>query len=225
MLDVKIAEKALVDITKVLEGFVGRKGYYIDSGTLLGFVRDNSINHLDHDIDIRILPEKLPEEKMPDLARELWQIGFDCLSSNVGRRAELICISNDTLLRLDLKFAYRDENLLWVYCWEQPASFAEPRVHVYPIRFFKKMGTIKYKGRVYPCPTPVEEYLTWHYGKDWKEFKANPKDAEMTDLKWDHMNGPPCSMSPSELMAKRKEIINYKKEVGVFRSKPLKINK
>ena len=100
MLDKKIAEKALLDTARVLEGFVGRKGYYIDSGTLLGIVRDNSINQYDHDIDIRILPSRLPEEKMPDLVRELWQIGYRCFNSNVGKRAELSCVDTETLLKL-----------------------------------------------------------------------------------------------------------------------------
>jgi len=210
MLDVKIAEKALIDVVRILERFVGKKGYYIDSGTLLGFVRDNAINQLDHDIDIRILPGKLPEERMLDLVRELWQIGYRSILSNVGKRAELICTEYESLLKLDLKFAYKDENLLWVYCWEQPSSVSEPKVHAYPIRFFKKMGTVKFRSRAYPCPTPVEEYLEWHYGKEWKKFKVRPEDANETDLTWDWMKSPPCSMSPSELMAKRKEIINYK---------------
>lgn len=211
MLDVKVAEKTLINVTSILKKFVGRNGYYLDSGTLLGFVRDNSINALDHDIDIRILPERLPEEKMPDLVRELWRVGFGCVLSNVGKLAELSCTNYGANLKLDLKFAYKDENLLWVYCWNQPASVEEPRVHAYPIKFFEKMGTIKYKGRVYPCPTPVEEYLTWHYGKQWKEFKTGEGAADMTDMKWDCMYDPPCSMSVQELIDKRKEIINYKR--------------
>jgi len=217
MLDVKATEKALIGITNILKRFVGAKGYWIDSGTLLGFVRDDAINQLDHDLDIRILPGRLPEEKMPDLVSELWKLGFGCINANLGKRAELNCTNTKACVKLDLKFAYKDDNLLWVYCWEQPSSVDEPRVHAYPIRFFKKMGTVKYKGRVYPCPSPVEEYLTWHYGKQWKEFKTGEGAADMTDMTWDHMYGPPCSMSPSELMAKRKEIANYK-AVGVVRS-------
>jgi len=210
MLDVEEAERQIKAVTSLLRRFVGGKGYWIDSGTLLGFVRDGAINHLDHDIDIRIMPGKLPEERMSELVSGLWDIGYKCILSNVGKRAELICVDNGSLMKLDLKFAYKDDNLLWVYCWEQPACVDEPRVHAYPIRFFRKMGTVKFKGRAYPCPTPVEEYLEWHYGKEWKEFKTGNGAADMTDLKWNHMMSPPCSMSPSELMAKRKEITNFK---------------
>lgn len=209
MLDINAAEKALVEISRVLEKFTGKKGYYLDSGTLLGFVRDGVINQYDHDIDLRVLPGKLPEEIMPELVSELWRIGYRCINANVGKRAELICVDNRTLMKLDLKFAFSDENLLWVYCWEQPFSVDEPSIHTYPIRFFKKMGTIKFKGRLYPCPTPVEEYLEWHYGKEWRMFKVRPKDAEVTDLSWDYMKGSPCSMSPNELIQKREEIKGF----------------
>jgi len=204
----------LVDTTRVLGKFIGKKDFYIDSGTLLGFVRNNSINQYDHDIDIRILPDKLPEERMADLVGELWQIGFKGIIGNIGKRAELICTEYNTLLKLDLKFAYKDDNLLWVYCWEQPGDLSEPRVHVYPIRFFKKMGTVKFKGRLYPCPTPTEDYLLWHYGKEWRDFKVRAEDANETDLSWDFRYSPPCAMSLNELAQKRKELVSYLRDTS-----------
>jgi len=212
LLDRDVAAKLLSDTCDVLEKHAGKKGYWVDSGTLLGFVRDNDINQYDHDIDVRILPNKVPEtdEATKAILDDLWDIGYRLFAPNVGRRAELISIwrSEDWVHRimLDLKFAHTDGNLVWVYCWPNPACLEPPRVHAYPARFFREIGEVEYRGRKYPCPTPVEEYLVHHYGPDWRQFKARADEAEMTDLKWDYMKSPPCAMDVDALLALRKQL-------------------
>ena len=204
MIDAKVADRLLKETSLLVESLTGPMGYWIDSGTLLGAVRDRSINIYDHDIDVRILPGRLPEKKMKRLVLGLWEIGFRAIVQNWGKRAELICVHPDKVM-LDLKFAFEDGNLLWVYCWPQPASLDTPRVHCYPIRFFENLGVMNFLGREYPVPMPVEEYLEFHYGPQWREFKKRPEQAEETDLSWDYMMSPPCAMSLEQLAAKREE--------------------
>ncbi len=200
MLDITQANIYLKATAEVLEKHEAL--YYLDSGTLLGAYRDKAFIPYDHDIDIRVLPKQIPEERMPDLIKDLWSIGYQVILQNIGTRAELICLGKENLM-LDLKFAFQDESLLWIYCWEQPHEAAEPRVHAYPRKFFDKLGEIELGGRKYPAPHPIEEYLEYHYG-EWREFKKESSQADETDLSWDYMYHPLCAMSLEELAEKRK---------------------
>ena len=42
-----------------------------------------------------------------------------------------------------------------------------------PIKYFKKLSTIKFYGVEFKIPSPPEEYLEYRYGKDWKIPKEN----------------------------------------------------
>ena len=195
MLVIEDARKALEKTADVLES-MGIQ-YYLDSGTLLGAYRDKGIIPYDHDIDIRILPAQVPEDRMSELVANLWNIGYKVIISNYGKRAQLICVNTDDVM-LDLKFAFKDKKWLWIYCWAGTYDYTPPRVHCYPLKFFKNIGKIKLYDRKYPTPTPVEGYLEYHY-KDWREFKKRPEQAEETDLIWDYMHSPPCALSLEEL--------------------------
>jgi len=203
MLDPEIASGILKSTAEVLED-MGVK-YFIDSGTLLSAYRDKGINIYDHDIDVRILPSQLSEDRMPELVSRLWGIGYRVIIHNRGTRAQLICVHKDRVM-LDLKFCFQDKHLLWMYCWQSATGEEEPRVHCYPRKFFRHMGEIELLGKKYPTPSQIEEYIEQHYGKDWKEFKDKIEKAEETDLTWDYMKDPPCSMSVEELIQKRKEL-------------------
>ena len=201
MIKPKDAQVVLEATADILEGMGAE--YYLDSGTLLGAFRDKGgFISYDHDVDLRVLPGQIQDSQMSDFVRKLWEAGFRVMIQNYGGRAELICMHENTVM-LDLKFAFKDQNLLWIYCWNQPYSIEAPRVHAYPVKFFKVLSSIELAGRKYPCPDPVEGYIEYHYGKDWKEFKKRPEQADETDLSWDFMYSPPCAMSLEELAKKR----------------------
>lgn len=203
MLDMEKAKEALEATADLLEKHNIK--YWIDSGTLLGAYRQQGFIVYDHDIDIRCLPGQVTDENVSQLIKELWEIGYTLIMQNKGKRAQFICIhQNGTML--DLKFAYQDGNLLWIYCWRSATGVEKPRVHCYPRKFFRHMGEIELYGRKYPTPAPVEEYIVAHYGKDWRKFKDRAEKAEETDLTWDYMHDPPSAMSLEELAQKRAEL-------------------
>ena len=105
---------------------------------------------------------------------------------------------------LDLKFCESNKDYLWYHVWDEtPASSinptAEVAVHCFPIKFFKELESLEFLGGSYPVPRYTTEYLEYHYGKEWREFKCQPKDVDMTDIKWDAQHSPPCSMSQEKL--------------------------
>jgi len=200
MLDRKYANQTLQKTADTLEG-MGAK-YFIDSGTLLSAYRDKDINIYDHDVDVRILPNEVPQERTSELVKRLWDAGFYYIAQNMGDRAELICLMEieKAITMLDLKFAFQDGKYVWVYVWGCNSAIAreDPRVHCYPSHFFQKLETIELLGREYPCPSPVEDYLVYHYGNNWREFKERADQEEMTDYKWSSLYSPPCSMGIHE---------------------------
>lgn len=196
LLDVNAASQALSRVADICESM--GLTYFVDSGTLLSAYRDKTINIYDHDIDVRIFRDEVDGEGEAELVKRLWQAGF-----------RLIVASNErqigaghplgTGINLDLKFCERDNEHVWYYCWREPDPI--PAIHLYPRSFFDNMGTIELLGRVYACPTPIGEYIEYHYGKDWREFKVRVEDADECDMSWDYMKGPPCSLSLTEFIA------------------------
>ena len=165
--------------------------YWIDSGTLLSAYRDKDINIFDHDIDFRVYEQDVTDEITPKLVGALWEAGFNWIEATKPIKSQILAAKNREIM-LDLKLCYRDEEHVWYYCWAEPDP--RPMLHVYPVKFFD-LGKIELLGREYPCPQPIEDYITYHYGEDWRKFKVRPQDADKTDLTWDYMKDPPCAMT------------------------------
>lgn len=223
------AEFCLKAACKTLDTFGVR--YWIDSGTLLAAVRDNAFNMFDHDVDIRCFKEDLPDEMMPEFMAELYKNGFITLQQNIGERRQILALTKDIVM-LDLKFCEHNDKYLWYYVWdENPASCIYPEaqitVHCFPIKFFKELGNVTLMGGSYPTPNPTIEYLEYHYGEKWREFKCKPEDVEMTDFKWDCQRTPPCAISQEQLKKllegkspiKNKELVD---DISEFLNKPVK---
>ncbi len=196
LLDLNAANQALRQTVDVCESL--NLNYFIDSGTLLSAYRDRNINILDHDIDVRVFRDEVDADKESELVKRLWRKGFRLIVSTtdhqIGGGHPL-----GTGVNLDLKFCGRDNEHVWYYCWREPDP--NPVIHLYPRKFFNSMGKIHLLGRDYACPYPVEEYIEYHYGKDWRQFKVRVEDAEECDVSWDYMKDPPCAISLPEFMA------------------------
>ncbi len=197
LLDINACTKVLADTVNAIESL--GLSYFIDSGTLLSAYRDKSINIYDHDIDVRIFRDEVDKETEAELVKRLWYKGFRLIVDNSEGKQIGGGHPRGTGVNLDLKFCERDADDVWYYCWCEPDP--NPMVHIYPRKFFDNMGTIDLFGRTYKCPSPIEEYIEYHYGKDWRDFKVRAEDAEETDMTWDYMKDPPCAISLPEFMA------------------------
>lgn len=196
LLDVNACSRALGWTADILDEL--GLTYFIDSGTLLSAYRDNTINIYDHDIDVRIFRAEVDQDKEDQLVKKLWEKGFRLIVSSDPRQIGA-GHPMGTGVNLDLKFCEYDDKDVWYYCWKEPDPI--PAVHLYPRRFFENMTTINLLGKEYSCPSPIEEYIVWHYGEDWREFKVRAEDAEETDMTWDYMKGPACSYDLTEFLA------------------------
>ena len=127
--------------------------YWLSSGTLLGIYRDNAFLKDDTDIDISIMGEDketllsyLPREYNVEIVRE-----YDGVVSKI-----VVNSSRDVWIDFTLYYEYGDELV----------SRYSGGTWVLPKDRFKKLESIKFKGRKFACPNP-EWYLERRF-KDWK---------------------------------------------------------
>lgn len=136
--------------------------YWLGSGTLLGFHRDNDFLPNDIDIDISVYTDK-------DVYKIIRNMPFDILLVNScrGRYMQLAFFDNETKVIFDIWFFYDHGRKLYNrnyygYFW-------------LPSNQFKKMTTINFDGRAYPIPDP-EWYCRFWYGENWKRPKKYGED-------------------------------------------------
>lgn len=130
--------------------------YWLYEGALLGIYREGNFIAWDWDLDLLVYTEEILP-KFESVIKAFKKNGFKCNGKkNIKKKRPKIGLQKDgEKISINGYFLNKKKNL---------------RVRVpyrFPTRFFKCNETIKFKGEVYPCPGPIEEYLEMAYG-DWK---------------------------------------------------------
>jgi len=224
-MDEKVAVEALRQVKEVLDKYGVE--YWLDSGTLLGAVRNGKFIPWDVDIDLGSLETEM--EKLSKACIDLQDKGFSAYIGNNIMVEKHIPISiyyysmnrkNGELMRLTImerksmisKVIYR------LYLIFFTAYFLRGKPNLYnmsistltenlikhfskfpsrfllkitkkmlmlsdkfgycirwkmPFKFYNELSTIKFYGMDFKIPSPVEEYLTYRYGEDWKTPKKD----------------------------------------------------
>ncbi len=154
--------------------------YWLDFGTLLGFIRDNKLIDWDHDMDlsirydsdeqmeqmIRALAKRYPVRVLkPSLRSDTWKLGN-------YRTIKVYCKKYGfikTKFYLDLFTQYRGrygnngaDTYRAIVCGnnsEIPASFVD------------ELDTFLFQGHEYKIPNHTEDFLALRYGDDWRTPK------------------------------------------------------
>lgn len=125
--------------------------HWLGMSALLGIYREGHLLKRDEDVDFFCFAEDMLPKKVDVLKQVLVAKGFDVRSH--AKKARLMAYMDGEAIELMghfLKGKYR--------------VFKNRRV---PARMFGS-GFVRYGEVMYPCVSPIEEYLRWQY-KNWKK--------------------------------------------------------
>ena len=148
--------KGLQEITEILSNM--KIAYFLTDGVLLGAIREKDFIPWDWDVEIVVLTESI------------WD--------KVALFIEKAKFSGFKISYIDQEYGNFKINFLKYgnkYSLTGLALEGSSRLrksYTYPKAFFESKSQVKFRGKVYPAPSDIEEYLTYQYG-DWE---TPPKD-------------------------------------------------
>lgn len=174
-----IALKMLEDVCTVLEK--NNVEFWLESGTLLGIVRESRLLPWDNDIDIAVKEEYL--DKLLESLSEISSLGYR-IRTKVFKKdnspfkkdiTRIIKIRNYRFfflkgkVTLDIYIKFKKDNKYFYQCGETKKSTSAI--------FYEKLEEIEFNLKKYKIPNNHEKYLTNKYGnwkvvdKKWNPFK------------------------------------------------------
>tara|TARA_B100001057_G_scaffold499968_1_gene612749 strand:+ start:2228 stop:2857 length:630 start_codon:yes stop_codon:yes gene_type:complete len=146
--------------------------YFLQTGALLGAIRDNALIKWDWDIEISVFGNEFIK-KIDEVAAELKSNNFTIKNVNKKKNDSKI----DFIGKLDESvtgytiFSWHYSRFRKVY-WRREFNVPE--------KYFKNFSKINFLGREFQCPNNPEEYLAFAYG-DWKTpIKSSVKEVYLT---------------------------------------------
>ena len=160
-------EKGLIDIVDILNK--NKIYYFLQAGVVLGARRDNSFIKWDWDVEIGIF-EKDFTKNYNLIRNELLKKGFKIFHEIYGKDGKIdVCRDFDEKSTIFELLSWKPNLFKTKYC----------RWHInIPAKFFKDNHTINFLGRSFNCPGPIDEYLKYQYGEDWKVPKVTADKKE-----------------------------------------------
>ena len=161
------------EFLKICDILVSLKiNFFLNSGILLGAIRDNDFIKWDWDIEISVFSsEFLP--KIDLISNTLEKSGF-----KIAR-----IIRNKNNLKIDFIGLYpSDVTSYTIYGWQ----YSKIR-NVYwrkelsiPSKFLNELSKFNFLGRQFNCPSNLEEYLTFVYGNWRTPLRTSNKKVYLT---------------------------------------------
>jgi len=148
--------------------------YYLLQGTCLGIVRDGNLIPGDTDIDLFVDCNK----------KKLIELFKKCEENKL--EPHNVCFSNifENAKGEEINRHIKTSNY-WLDVYFKMLDDRKP--------FMKKGATVKFAGRIFNVPNPVDEYLTLEFG-DWKvkcgqksRGRGSPLFEPSKDLSWEEL--------------------------------------
>lgn len=167
------AKRMLRDVADILDA--AKIKYILEAGTLLGIIRENRLLPWDNDVDITITGTY--EERLLQNRWRFWLKGYRFYVRHYRRDTgpfrkgqvriiriqtrRLLFIKDLSLLDIFIKRLIGDE-YYWTVDVKNPVLKATPR------HFYDETTVLEFEGKKYSVPQNAEDYLAYHYGKDWR---------------------------------------------------------
>ena len=147
--------------------------YFLQTGILLGAIRDNDLIKWDWDIEISVFGDEFLKN-IDKVAKDLVKNNFTIVNINKKK--------NDS--KIDFK-GKLDESVTGytIFSWHYSKirKVFWRREYSVPEKYFNNLEKIKFMGREFNCPNNPQDYLTFAYG-DWKTpIRTSIKDLYNTN--------------------------------------------
>jgi len=164
----KISLEMLQKVTDLLEEH--KITYWLESGTLLGIIRENRLLPWDNDLDLSIKEEDV--DKLLSIRYKFWLQGYKTHVSLhkkndtpfIKKNTRIIKIFNSLVgsifIDIFVKTKYNDK-----YYWA--VGIKNYTKKCAPAYFYENLSTVEFHGKKYSIPAEYEKYLNYRYG-DWK---------------------------------------------------------
>lgn len=165
-----VRKKEFLKICDVLDAL--KVNYFLNTGILLGAVRNNDFIKWDWDIEISVFSNEFVP-KIDSISNQLKKNGFKITKF----------ITDEDNPKIDFIGAYsKDVTSYTIYGWKYSKIrdvFWRKQLTV-PAKYLKKFSKIKFLGRQFNCPIHCKEYLTFVYGNWKKPLRASNKKVYHT---------------------------------------------
>lgn len=179
--------------------------YWIDGGTLLAIIRDDKLfPHLyDGDVDLGILWNEEQYYKVEKLKKILRKSGFELKVGYFSISIRRPIVKSFSLKVLNRLFKWhKGKNLLskslinislsrvsgnYAWCTWMNKKGIDYIPRVVPLKFYENLEKIHFRGVSLPVPNNTEDYLSYKYGRGWKEKNSDwvyYKDDGTIDKNW-----------------------------------------
>lgn len=158
--DFKRRAENLLDIKKILDEL--EVPFFLTHGALLGAYRENDFIKHDDDIDLDIF-EEIFLPNYDAICEKLINDGFVVRGrsldhkGNPGEKINLYRYGE----KINIRAIYIDPDF-------EQGQYRLTNVFQYPIRFHENPDTIDFKGATFITPGPIEEFIEFCFGEDWR---------------------------------------------------------
>lgn len=169
----KIAYRMLHDVCRILDE--QDIPYVLEAGTLLGIIRENRLLPWDTDVDLTITADYAYQlrEAVQHLERKGYRVKTRSYNQDLGpfRKGDARIVKIQTrqfyffkgYSLLDIFIKYKSgEKYYWMIDDKNPVIKCCPAV------YYENRTSYEFDGKLFKVPADYEEYLEYHYGKNWR---------------------------------------------------------
>ena len=167
--------KNLLDMKSILDD-MGIQ-FFLTHGALLGAYRENDFIKHDDDIDLDIFEEILLP-RYDELCNNLIKAGFIIRGRNVklkGQKGEKFNSYRDGE-KIAIRGLYLDPDY-------ENNKYRLTNIFQYPRRFHDNPDSILFKGVTFVTPGPLEEFIVYCFGKNWRTPALHTKEEKKKGFK------------------------------------------
>ena len=161
----------------------------------MGFYRDGNFIPWDDEIDIDIFSEDFAPH-FHKIASDFVSLGFIVRTTFRGESSKM------ALFYKGLKTAIGG-----VYLDGAKPDFRQGVAYQWPVRFYENATRFEYKGKTFLLPGPMDEYLTFCYGKNWRTPLVSDDPEEYMSREGGQFKYPPPTGRVRAVLSRLKRLL------------------